>query len=66
MSPTLQLDSLPSELPDCRCYMVVQLLVKKSVPSCLVVADNSGSREKNKQLLWVDVCVARAQDVVSG
>lgn len=46
--------------------MVVQLLVKKSVPSSLVVADNSGGREKSKELLWVDVCVAKTQDVVSG
>lgn len=39
---------------------------QERVPSRLVAADNSGGREKSKELLWVDVCVAKAQDVVSG
>lgn len=34
--------------------------------SCLAVAGNSGGRDKSKELLWVDVCVAKAQGVVSG
>jgi len=35
--------------------------------SCLAVADTvSGGRDKSKELLWVDVCVAKAQGVVSG